>query len=68
MARQPIDWVLMEGYTKREIATFVGGFLIATLLVGGLAWYLLGIFMSSDPNDPLTKAGGLKPSHTMQVK
>jgi hypothetical protein len=41
--------------------------LIATLLVGGLAWYLLGRWMAPDPTT-LTKAGGLKPSQTMQVK
>jgi hypothetical protein len=57
----------MEDYIKRETATFVGGILIATLLVGGLAWYLLGRWMAPDPTT-LTKAGGLKPSQTMQVK
>jgi hypothetical protein len=57
----------MDHYSKRQIVTAVLAVLIIVPLAiwGTLA--LLDLVIHHDPNDPLTKAGGLKPSQ-MQVK
>jgi hypothetical protein len=52
----------MDDSAKSEFFAFGGGILIASLLAGGLNWYILGMFMAPGHNDPLTKAGGLRPS------
>jgi hypothetical protein len=56
----------MENFTIRQIII-----LIAALLVsGGLtAWgtvYVLRTFVLADPNDPLTRQGGLSPAQTIR--
>jgi hypothetical protein len=52
----------MDGLTKRDVAITAAGIIIAAVLVSILAWCLVRVFAPSDPRDPLTKAGGLKPT------
>jgi hypothetical protein len=57
----------MDGYTKREVAVLIGGVIVAVVLVIMATNYAIQRFVA-DPNDPLTKAGGLKPEQTLQTK
>jgi hypothetical protein len=51
----------MENFTARQIVIVIAALLIS----GGLtAWgtvYVLRTFVLADPNDPLTRQGGLSP-------
>jgi hypothetical protein len=56
----------MENFTIRQIII-----LIAALLIGGglTAWgtvYVLRTFVLQDPNDPLTRQGGLSPAQVIK--
>ena len=59
---------LMADFTKREVAIIAAGILIATVLIVVATWFLVGIIAPSDPRDPLTKAGGLKPTQDIRNK
>jgi hypothetical protein len=52
----------MDNFEKYDAVIIKGAFSIMALLVGGLSLYLLGLVLAPDPDDPLTKAGGLKVS------
>jgi hypothetical protein len=52
--------------TKRDVAITGAGIIIAAVLVSILAWCLVRVFAPSDPRDPLTKAGGLKPTQDIR--
>jgi hypothetical protein len=56
--------IKMDQYTKRELATLVVGMFIAAVLTLLATYYTIQFFVA-DPNDPLTKAGGLKPDQTI---
>jgi hypothetical protein len=58
----------MDDYTKRDAAIIAAGIIIATVLVVVLTWYLVNVFVPSDPRDPQTKAGGLKPEQDIRKK
>jgi hypothetical protein len=53
--------VTQADFTKRDILTLAVVITFATILVGLLTWLLWETFVPSDPRDPLTKAGGLRP-------
>jgi hypothetical protein len=57
-----------DSFSVREIAMICGGILIAAGLVVLMTWYLIGVFFPRDMNDPLAKAGGLKPEQNIHVK
>jgi len=56
----------MDGLTKRDVAITAAGIIIAAVLVSIFAWCLVLLFALSDPRDPLTKAGGLKPTQDIR--
>jgi hypothetical protein len=56
------------GFTKHEVGMIFGGLLIAGVLVMMLTGYSIRVFVPKDSNDPVTKAGGLKPEPTIQSK
>jgi hypothetical protein len=56
----------MDGLTKRDVAITAAGIIIAAVLVSILAWCLVRMFAPSDPRDPLTKAGGLRPTQDIR--
>jgi hypothetical protein len=43
------------------------GVIIATVFVFVLTWLLVQVFLPPDPRDPLTKAGGLKPTQDIRT-
>jgi hypothetical protein len=57
-----------DSFSVGEIAIICGGILVAAALVVLLTWYLLGVFFPRDMNDPLVRAGGLKPEQNIHVK
>jgi hypothetical protein len=56
------------GFTKHEVGMIFSGLLITGVLVMMLTRYFIHVFVPKDPNDPLTKAGGLKPEPPIQSK
>jgi hypothetical protein len=54
----------VDDYTKREWA-IVAGITIATVLVTVVTFYLIGRLVF-DRREPLTKAGGLKPTQDIR--
>jgi hypothetical protein len=54
--------------SKRDVAVIVAGIIIATVLTVVTTWFFVGIISRSDPRDPLTKAGGLKPEQDVRKK
>jgi hypothetical protein len=44
------------------------GLVVAAVLVALGTWYLIASFLPSDPNDSLTKAGGLKTEQSVQTE
>ena len=63
MPDQPIS-----GLTKRELAMILAAVLFAAVLVVELVYYFIGVFFPRDPNDPLSRAGGLKPEQSIHSK
>jgi hypothetical protein len=51
----------MEDFTKREALAFGIALALAAVFVVRFTWFVIETFVLSDPRDPLTKAGGLKP-------
>jgi predicted permease len=56
----------VNDFTKRELAIIVAVIIIATAFMFALTWFLLQVFFPPDPRDPLTKAGGLKPTQDIR--
>jgi hypothetical protein len=52
--------VQTDDFTWRQIAAIIGGFIVAAAVVVVLVGYVANTLFPHDPNDPLTKAGGLK--------
>jgi cytochrome bd-type quinol oxidase subunit 2 len=52
--------------SARQIASVIGGLIVAAAVIVMLTWYVAGIFLASNPDDPLAKAGGL--SKEQQIK
>jgi hypothetical protein len=53
---------MAQEFSRRSIAGFVAGMLVATVLTVMGTFYVLHRFVLDNPADPLTKAGGLRPS------
>jgi hypothetical protein len=55
-------------FSKREIVFFVLSMIAATALTVEGTYYILKIFVIGNPNDPLTKAGGLSSRQEREVR
>jgi hypothetical protein len=56
----------MVGFTKREIAVIAAVIILTTVFVFVLTWFLVEVLFPQGPRDPLTKAGGLKPTQDIR--
>jgi hypothetical protein len=52
-----------DQFSTREFALFVLVMIAATALTIAGTFYVLKTFVIGNPNDPLTRAGGLSPEH-----
>jgi hypothetical protein len=59
---------MSDDYTKREITAVVCGLLIITALTIWGTIYFLNVVVIGERDDPLARAGGLKPEQTIQSK
>jgi|HubBroStandDraft_6_1064221.scaffolds.fasta_scaffold441938_1 hypothetical protein len=57
-----------DDYTKREIIAVAGGVLVLTVLTIWGTIYFLSVVVIGERDDPLARAGGLKPEQTIQSK
>ena len=57
---------MAQEFSRRSIAGFVAGMLVATVLTVMGTYYVLHRFVLDNPADPLTRAGGLRPSQTVK--
>jgi hypothetical protein len=57
---------MLEGLTKRDVVIALLAILAATVLTIEGAYYGLHRFVLDNPNDPLTKQGGLNPSQRVK--
>ena len=55
---------MAQEFSRRSIAGFVAGMVVATVLTVMGTFYVLHRFVLDNPTDPLTKAGGLRPGQT----
>lgn len=58
----------MDIFTLRQILLFLCALLFAAALVSAGTIYVLERFVLYDPNDPLSRQGGLSPSQQIQKK
>jgi hypothetical protein len=47
--------------TRRDAVLVVAAIGLPAVFVALLTWFLVQLLVPSDPRDPLTKAGGLRP-------
>ena len=59
---------MSDDYTKREIAAVICGLLIITALTIWGTIYFLKVVVIGQRDDPLARAGGLKPEQITQPK
>ena len=59
---------MSDDYTKREITAVVCSLLIITALTIWGAIYFLNVVVIGERDDPLARAGGLKPEQIIQPK
>ena len=57
---------MAQEFSRRSIAGFVAGMVVATVLTVMGTFYVLHRFVLDNPSDPLTRAGGLRPSQTVK--
>ena len=57
---------MLEGLTKRDVVIALLAIIAATVLTIEGAYYGLHRFVLDNPNDPLTKQGGLDPSQRIK--
>jgi hypothetical protein len=55
-------------YTKREIIAIACGLLVAAAMTVWVTIYFIKVFFIGERDDPLARAGGLKPVQTIQSK
>ena len=55
---------MAQKFSKRSIAGFVAGMVVATVLTVMGTFYVLHRFVLDNPADPLTRAGGPRPGQT----
>jgi hypothetical protein len=59
---------MLEGLTKRDVVIALLAILAATVLTIEGAYYGLHRFVLDNPNDPLTRQGGLNPSQRVKER
>lgn len=57
---------MAQQFSRRSIAGFVAGMVVATVLTVMGTYYVLHRFVLDNPADPRTRAGGLQPSQTVK--
>ena len=57
---------MFEGITRRAIALGAIALIIVAILTVFAEYYLIHKLVLDDPNDPLTRQGGLKPEQQIQ--
>jgi hypothetical protein len=57
---------MVQEFSRRSIAGFIVGAVMATVLTVMGTYYVLHRFVLDNPADPLTKAGGLRPSQKVK--
>ena len=57
---------MAQEFSRRSIAGFAAGMVVATILPVMGTYYVLHRFVLDDPADPLTRAGGLRSSQTVK--
>jgi hypothetical protein len=55
-------------FSKREIVLFILVMIAATALTVEGTYYILKTFVIGNPNDPLTRAGGLSPLQERETR
>jgi hypothetical protein len=55
-------------YSIKEILAWIAGMVVATVLVVALVIYAVRFIAPPNPDDPLTKAGGLKADQAPALK
>jgi hypothetical protein len=55
-------------FSKREIGFFILAMIAATVVTVEGTYYILKTFVVGNPNDPLTKAGGLSSQQEREVR
>jgi hypothetical protein len=55
---------MAQQFSRRSIAAFIAAMLVATVLTVMGTFSVLHRFVLDNPADPLTRAGGLRPSQT----
>jgi len=55
---------MAQEFSRRSIAAFVAGVVVATVLTVMGTYYVLHRFVLDNPADPPSRAGGLRPSQT----
>jgi hypothetical protein len=53
---------MAQEFSRRSIAAFLAGMVVATVLTVMGTYYVLHRFVLDNPADPLTSAGGLRSS------
>ncbi len=59
---------MFEGFSKREIVGFVVALIVVCVLSGWGGIFVVKKYIIGDRDDPLARAGGLKPLQELQVK
>jgi hypothetical protein len=54
----------MGDFTKRDVLTIIIGMIVAGVLTVWATVTAINYFAPRNPDDPLTKAGGLRPEQT----
>ena len=57
-----------DGYARHEIIAIAGGVLVLTVLTIWRTIYFLSVVVIGGRDEPLARAGGLKPEQTIQSK
>jgi hypothetical protein len=57
---------MAQQFSRRSIAGFVAGMVVATVLTVMGTYYVLHRFVLDNPADPRTRAGGLQPGQTVK--
>lgn len=57
----------MFDFNKQEVLMLVVALIVAVVIGVGAAFGIAGYLAADNPNDPLTKAGGLSPAQQRDV-
>jgi hypothetical protein len=59
---------MFDAFSKRQILLILGGLLVIAVLGSCGGVYLAKYLVGDRPNDPLQRAGGLKPEQDIKAK